>query len=176
MRTQIAEVWASRYYRVLSAFVQETFRWRPVSAGGFLHKSTDDIVYENYLIPKGTTIVGNHWAIHRDEAYYGADVEDFKIDRFLTPDGRRNPNRKTYQFGFGRRICPGQHVANNSVLINTALLLWSFSIAPKAGTVLDTSAFTNTPNSHPLPFQVAFTARRGDVKSKIEAALAEQTE
>ncbi|TFK58805.1 hypothetical protein BDN72DRAFT_739591, partial [Pluteus cervinus] len=30
---------------------------------GFAHKSTRDIIWQNYLIPKGTTIIGNVWCV-----------------------------------------------------------------------------------------------------------------
>ncbi|KAG1888963.1 uncharacterized protein F5891DRAFT_1199019 [Suillus fuscotomentosus] len=33
---------------------------------------------------------------------------------------------KFFTFGFGRRVCPGQHVANRSIFINTAVILWAF--------------------------------------------------
>ncbi len=33
-------------------------------------------------------------------------------------------------FGFGRRICPGRHLAMNSTFIAVAALLWAFDILP----------------------------------------------
>lgn len=163
---------------LLRAFINESFRWRPVSAGGFPHRTVTDIAYENYIVPAGVNITGNHWAIHRDASYYGPNVEEFKIDRWINQDGQLKPNMKHYQFGFGRRICPGQHVASNSMLINAALLLWSFKIGKKIGPdgkpiEIDTLAFTNTANVHPLPFQVSFTPRRpniGEIVREVQEA------
>lgn len=49
------------------------------------------------------------------------------------PTQRRTDGlRKTYAFGAGRRICPGQHLAENSLDINVAKLVWAFDI--RAGT------------------------------------------
>jgi len=45
----------------VTAFVQETYRWRPVSVGGFPHRATKDIHYGPYIIPEGATVIGNHW-------------------------------------------------------------------------------------------------------------------
>ena len=45
----------------ITAFVQESYRWRPVSIGGFPHRATRDIVYGGYVIPAGATVIGNHW-------------------------------------------------------------------------------------------------------------------
>jgi len=150
---------------LLKAFVNESYRWRPVSSGGFLHKTTTDLAYDNYVIPAGTTIAGNHWAIHRDPDYYGPDVERFNIDRWLVEGGSKlNANMRHFQFGFGRRVCPGQHIANQSVYINTATLLWAFNITKQKDAngrpvEIDTLNFTNTVNSHPEPFQAAFEPR-----------------
>ncbi len=147
----------------LHAFIAESIRWRPVSAGGFIHRTTAPVAYGDYVVPAGVLITGNHWAIHRDEGYYGPDVESFNPDRWMK-DGAFNKAMKHVQYGFGRRVCPGLHVANNSVLINAALLLWAFQIdtpPDKDGrpTTIDTLAFTNTANSHPLKFSVRFQPR-----------------
>ena len=50
--------------------------------------------------------------------------------------------------GFGRRICVGRHVANNSVYIDIVSLLWACDIAPlkdAAGKPImpDTEGFIN---------------------------------
>lgn len=150
----------------------ESFRWRPVSSGGFQHRTTADVVYGDYVIPAGTAISGNHWAIHRDEGYYGPEVEEFNLDRWLA-GGQFKTSMKNYQFGFGRRVCPGQHVALNSVMINAALLLWAFDIKKQRDkdgreVEIDTLAFTSTANSHPLPFQAAFTPRIPGVREILQ--------
>jgi hypothetical protein len=36
--------------------------------------------------------------------------------------------RDHFSFGGGRRICPGLHVAENSLFINIARLLWGFNV------------------------------------------------
>jgi cytochrome P450 len=158
---------------LLKAFIAETFRWRPVSAGGFQHRVENDIAFKDYVLPAGTTITGNHWAIHRDESYYGPNIEDFDIDRWLTADGELKPKMRNYQYGFGRRVCPGQHVANNSVIMNCALLLWSFNISKSVGPdgkpiEIDTYAFTNTANIHPLPFKATFAPRHQNLAALIK--------
>lgn len=45
----------------IRALCQEVNRWRPVSSGGFRHALTEDVSYGTYLLPKGSSIVGNHW-------------------------------------------------------------------------------------------------------------------
>ncbi|KAJ7217488.1 cytochrome P450 [Mycena haematopus] len=155
----------------VTAFYLETFRWRPVSAGGFAHRATKDIIWNGYIIPKGATVYGNHWSIARDPDVF-PDPERFDPQRWITPDGNAiRDDLRVFQFGFGRRVCPGSHVANKSLFINTALLLWAFRIVEDDKKPIDTLAFTNTANIHPLPFSVRFEPRR-DVK-EMEQLLKE---
>ncbi|KAF9560649.1 cytochrome P450 [Agrocybe pediades] len=140
------------------AFVLETFRWRPVSAGGFAHKATKDIIWNNYIIPKGASVVGNVWSVGRDPAYF-PDPEKFDPQRWLTKEGKIKEDLRSYSFGFGRRVCPGQHMATASVFINTALIQWAFKVKPDPTSPIDEWAFTESANTHPLPFKVIFEPR-----------------
>ncbi|OSX64838.1 hypothetical protein POSPLADRAFT_1053647 [Postia placenta MAD-698-R-SB12] len=60
---------------------------------------------------------------------------------------------------FGRRACPGQHVADQSLFINTALALWAFNISQDSARPIDILAFTDAANAHPLPFALRFVPR-----------------
>lgn len=55
---------------------------------------------------------------------------DFKPERFLTDLGDLNPNAKdpTCFFGFGRRLCPGRHLALDSMWLSMACILATFNI------------------------------------------------
>lgn len=140
------------------AYVLETLRWRPVSAGGFAHKATKDLVWKDYVIPAGTTVMGNIWAVGRDPEYF-PDPESFNPQRWLTPDGKLKEDMKSYPFGFGRRVCPGQHMATASIFLNTVLTLWAFNVHADPGSPIDPLAFTESANTHPLPFKVVLEPR-----------------
>uniref|UniRef100_A0A0W0F7D6 Putative cytochrome P450 n=1 Tax=Moniliophthora roreri TaxID=221103 RepID=A0A0W0F7D6_MONRR len=140
------------------AFVLESFRWRPVTSGGFPHKATKDIIWGDYCIPKGSTVIGNVWSVGRDPAYF-PDPERFNPQRWLTADGKVRDDVKSYPFGFGRRVCPGQYMATASTFINTALTLWAFNTSQDPKHPIDTLAFTESANAHPMPFKVVFEPR-----------------
>ncbi|OSX61654.1 hypothetical protein POSPLADRAFT_1046942 [Postia placenta MAD-698-R-SB12] len=152
----------------VTAFVLEAYRWRPVSAGGFSHRATKDVVWNGYVIPAGAEIIGNHWAISRDPEVY-PNPEDFKPARWLNEHGRIRNDLKFINFGFGRRVCVGQHVADQSLFINTALVLWAFRISQDAQCPIDTYAFTDTANVHPLPFSLHFEPRVKDMEAMLGA-------
>ncbi|KDQ25838.1 hypothetical protein PLEOSDRAFT_1113596 [Pleurotus ostreatus PC15] len=145
-----------------TAFVLETFRWRPVTAGGFAHKATKDIIWNNYRIPKGATVMGNIWAISRDPAVY-PEPETFNPQRWLTEDGKLRTDMRTFSWGSGRRVCPGQYIAHSSVFLNAALMHWAFKISANPSSPIDSLAFTESANTHPLPFKVAFEPRTMDL-------------
>lgn len=50
----------------------------------------------------------------------------FNPDRFLTPTPEPDPRR--FLFGFGRRVCPGQHVANNGAFTLCAAFMSVFNV------------------------------------------------
>ncbi|KAF9456168.1 cytochrome P450 [Collybia nuda] len=141
-----------------NAFVLESFRWRPVSAGGFAHKATKDLIWQNYIIPKGASVIGNVWSVGRDPVVF-PDPEKFDPQRWINEDGKIREELKAFTFGFGRRVCPGQHMASASVYINTALIQWAFTIKKDPSSPIDEWAFTESANTHPMPFKVFFEPR-----------------
>ncbi|ESK85439.1 cytochrome p450 [Moniliophthora roreri MCA 2997] len=94
-----------------------------------------DDIYEGYHIPKGSWIIPNILAMNHDPATYGQDPDVFRPERFLNEDGthKESPsdtkNEGHYSFGFGRRICPGRHLASNSIL-SFAIVLWAAKLEP----------------------------------------------
>ncbi|KAG0697790.1 cytochrome P450 [Suillus ampliporus] len=154
----------------VTAFMLESLRWRPVSVGGtfdaaiinlvlgFAHRATKDIIWKNYLIPAGATVVGNHWAIANDPEVF-PEPHRFNPQRWIDETGRVRDGLKFFTFGFGRRVCPGQHVANRSVFINTALILWAFRLSENPARKIDTFAFSDTANIHAAPFEMCVEKR-----------------
>ncbi|KAG1732084.1 cytochrome P450 [Suillus occidentalis] len=146
----------------LEAFVSEALRWRPLAAEGVPHRTTQDVIWENYCIPAGTTVVGNHWAISRDPEVY-PEPNAFKPQRWIDDEGRLRNDLAFFVFGFGRRVCPGQHVANRSVFINSVLILWAFQLSLDHTKPQDDMGFTNVamPN---VPCAIKFKTRIPEVE------------
>ena len=176
----------------ISALCKEVLRWRPVAVlGGTPHASTEDDHYQDWLIPAGTTILGNSWAINLNEQYY-PDPHLFDPLRFLDaksapsylPDspkltarmgylrGKPHPSRLGHSsFGWGRRICPGASLAENSLYAALSKILWSFDIAPEDGANYDTFAYTEGFNIRPLPFRCIVRPRSVSHADVVNAEL-----
>ncbi|GAW10045.1 cytochrome P450 [Lentinula edodes] len=125
----------------IKAIVKEVLRWQPVTPLAVPHAAMEDDWYEGYLIPKGTIIFPNVWSMNRDQETYGPDADQFSPERFvqksetgdafvLRPEFENNDGHYTY--GFGRRICVGRYVAENSLFITACTILWALHIEPKA--------------------------------------------
>ncbi|KAJ7142240.1 cytochrome P450 [Mycena epipterygia] len=158
----------------VSALVKEVFRWRPVAPLGVPHFLAVEDEYRGYRIPAGSVVFGNVWAILQNEMY--PDPNAFKPERFLR-DGKLNPDVRDPQaaFGFGRRICPGRHMAMSSVWITIASVLAVFEITKPVGDdgqIIEPS-FEYSPGlfSVPLPFKCSIKPRSLDAAALIEATL-----
>jgi len=151
------------------AFYLETFRWRPISWGGFAHRATSEIIWNQYVIPAGATVFGNHWAVAHDPAVF-PDPDEFRLSRWLDASGKLREDISPFTYGFGRRVCVGQHVANNSLFINTALLLWAFDIREDPAAPIDTMSFTDSGTVRVLPFYAKFLPRIEHLEDMVEAS------
>ncbi|KAJ8517792.1 hypothetical protein ONZ45_g5071 [Pleurotus djamor] len=116
----------------LECVVWECLRWRPavnLSLAHYIDERDDE--YRNYSIPKGTTVLGNIWAITHDPQVF-PDPDAFNPDRFL--DRKRNddlginPVPETV-FGFGRRICPGRFLAIDTIWIVIASVISVYKLS-----------------------------------------------
>lgn len=145
----------------------------PVSAGGIPHAIDQrDDEYMGYRIPKGSTVLANHWAIDLDEDVYEQDALDFRPSRWL-----ENPDLPLASFGYGRRVCTGQHMAMNSLFINVTRVLWAFDIEHAADASgkrieVDPLAYSQGFNSGPLPFQACFVPRSEGRRAVVESQWA----
>ena len=154
--------------------MKETLRWRPPITMGIAHANKEDDEINGYYIPKESAIVGNIWAMHQDPQHY-FNPERFDPSRYenstktafessTEPDAM---DRDHYAFGWGRRICPGLHLAENSLLLLITRLLWAFDIVREsdtAGNLLPLTAdplkdYENSSLMNPKVFPVAFRLR-----------------
>ncbi|KAH9921903.1 cytochrome P450 [Fomitopsis serialis] len=99
----------------------ETLRHRPATPLAIPHATVEDDFYKDYYIPKGCTVIGNVWAIHRDPERFFNPAQG-KPTQFNS--GPVSTERDTYGFGWGRRFCQGSHIAEASLFITLSRILW----------------------------------------------------
>ncbi|KAF5372168.1 hypothetical protein D9758_004993 [Tetrapyrgos nigripes] len=100
---------------------------------GVPHATSKDDYYDGDYIPKGTICIPNTWSLNHDPNVYGPDAEEFWLERHLDrtdqlKDGLLGISEGHSTYGFGQRICIGRHVANNSLFIAIATILWTMQL------------------------------------------------
>ncbi len=118
----------------LRAMVKEVLRWRPPAPFAAPHQSMEDDWYEGMFIPKGTTCIPNVWYMNRDPEIYGENAAHFDPARHLGDNAPGMSDAREeghFSYGFGRRLCVGRHLANNTLFINIAIVLWAAKIERK---------------------------------------------
>ncbi|KAI2619924.1 putative cytochrome P450 oxidoreductase OrdA-like protein [Hypoxylon sp. NC1633] len=140
----------------VEATVKEVLRWHPVAPMALPHTSTEDDVCKGYFIPKGSMLFANVWHFTHDPEVYH-DPMAFEPKRFLAMDGHKpEPDPHVFVFGFGRRICPGRYLADNSLYLNIVQSLAVFNISKhmENGQEVDPAVrFEPGVISHPVPYK-----------------------
>jgi len=131
-----------------------------------MHAAVESDVYRGYYIPKGATITPNVWAMcHNEEKYTNAS--EFNPDRFLNADGTLTDDTVSVVWGFGRRICPGRHLAEASLWSAMACLLTVFKFSKakdESGREIEINPRWHGGLSvRPVPFPCSITPRDTDV-------------
>ncbi|KAF1958530.1 cytochrome P450 2E1 [Byssothecium circinans] len=122
----------------LRAVIRECLRWRPPVPTGIPHEVTQDDEYNGYFIPKGSVMHALEWAIARDPKMF-PDPETFNPLRWVDPSYPTYQEPLTQyptiinatQFGYGRRTCQGQTVADEDLFIGIGSIAWLFTMEKK---------------------------------------------
>ncbi|KAJ7843055.1 cytochrome P450 [Mycena olivaceomarginata] len=167
----------------IRAMILETHRFRPVAPLMIPHCTLTAEEYNGFIIPQGTTIFVNAWGIFHDPELYD-DPENFIPDRYLLTENGTKPGvdgsdlRPTYAFGVGRRICPGIHLAQNSININAMNLVWAFNFTTDTDAEgnpieLDTFDYQKGILTGPRPFKCKISPRSVEKAEIIEREFLE---
>lgn len=90
------------------AVILETLRYSSLVASGIQHCAMTEKMVGGYLVPKDAWILINMYYVHHNPDIWG-DPENFRPERFLSPDGKRVIKHKALiPFQLGRRQCLGK--------------------------------------------------------------------
>ncbi|ESK85931.1 cytochrome [Moniliophthora roreri MCA 2997] len=170
----------------MRALIKEIHRFRPVIPLA-PHATMTDEEYHGFAIPKGTTIFANTYGILHNPRDFD-DPDMFNPDRYLLNEyGIKegvdpSPFRDNITFGYGRRACPGIHLVENSLNLNTMNLIWAFDFKTakdSMGNEIPVSLDHYEKNGllpTPLPFKCQIKPRNQSVVNIVEREFKEATE
>ncbi|KAF8044905.1 hypothetical protein N665_6036s0002, partial [Sinapis alba] len=107
----------------LQNIVLETFRLCPAAPLLVPRSPSEDINIGGYDVPRGTIVLVNSWAIHRDPKLWD-EPERFMPERF--EDKAAANTNKLMMFGNGRRTCPGAALGQRMVSLALGSLIQCF--------------------------------------------------
>jgi cytochrome P450 len=110
--------------------VREAMRLYPPAAG-VAREPIEDVEIGGYVVPKGSLVTANIFALHRDARFFD-NPERFDPERFGRGWEDRIPRGAYIPFGGGPRVCIG----NGFAMMEARLILaavaqrWRFSLEP----------------------------------------------
>ncbi|KAG2033215.1 cytochrome P450 [Suillus americanus] len=156
----------------IDALVKEVHRWNVVIPTGFPHCVTKDDIHDGYYIPKGSLVIPNVWFMLSDPQTY-VEPSQFNPERFLAKEGKEpEMDPRTACFGFGRRICPGLHLADASIWVSIAMSLAVFDISKVVENGVEINPEVDPlplgTISHPKPFKCSIKPRSATALGLIQ--------
>ncbi|KAJ7232683.1 cytochrome P450, partial [Mycena rebaudengoi] len=149
----------------VNAVIQETLRWHVVLPLALPRRADADDIYKGYLIPKNSIILPNVRCVAGEGDY----LAGFSPERYINENADSRPDPLSYAFGYGRRACPGQDLAQNSLFIFVASILAAFRITKPVDS--RTPTFSAGLISHPDPFKCSIVVRTPETTKLIANQL-----
>ncbi|OSX64695.1 hypothetical protein POSPLADRAFT_1135070 [Postia placenta MAD-698-R-SB12] len=157
----------------LDAVLKEIYRWNPTAPMAVPHRVTQDDVYNGFHIPAGATVIANTWAVLHDPSLY-PDPFQVNPDRYSKQEGGLNPDPRRFAFGYGRRVCPGKVLADDSIFTVVACVLATLDISKAVGPdgqpIEPDVQYTGGTISFPGPFQCTIKPRSAESARLIQNA------
>ncbi|KAI8090417.1 cytochrome P450 [Thamnidium elegans] len=146
--------------------MKECMRYRPVTPFGLPHTTHEDLYIDNYMIPKGSTIISSMDSLHKRADLY-PNPETFIPERFMnnlktmqSAANGRLENRDHYNFGWGRRMCPAIYLAETEIFSAFVQIYSRCFIEPTSDGFPDIDdARVGSLTIAPVNFKVKFTKR-----------------
>ncbi|RKP14509.1 cytochrome P450 [Piptocephalis cylindrospora] len=159
----------------IRCILQESVRVRGPSPLGLTRTCLEDSEYRGMLVRKGTWIIPNVHATHSVYSHLD-DPTSFVPERWesnpkslVEETMGKQGTREIWTFGGGRRVCPGLHLANASLIQALTHILWSFTLVPGDGVNIDLDEMEEGLTNLPLEQMVRYIPRGEHVEPLLSA-------
>ncbi|KAJ0980235.1 hypothetical protein J5N97_008490 [Dioscorea zingiberensis] len=109
----------------LHNIIKETLRLFPAAPVLLPHESAEDCTVNGFDVPRGTLLLVNAYAIHRDPELW-EDPLKFDPERFDRDGDVHGRHFKYIPFGSGRRGCPGESFSTRMLMLTLGSLIQCF--------------------------------------------------
>ncbi|EPT01022.1 hypothetical protein FOMPIDRAFT_1121512 [Fomitopsis schrenkii] len=164
--TRLPELSDRQSLPYVDAILKEVYRINVPLPISLPRRLNEDDQFRDFHIPKGTWAISNLWQVHAillveqmgNDANYYSDADAFRPERFIDPATGLSTglDPKDYIFSFGRRACPGQRFADDSLWLVIASIIATFDIKrtvdDNGREVTPPMAFSPGLTSHPREF------------------------
>ncbi|XP_042146256.1 cytochrome P450 2U1 [Ixodes scapularis] len=142
------------------ASVFEILRWKNPIPVTNPRGPQENTILNGYVIPKGTLVMSNIVAVHRDPTLWERP-DDFDPTRFLSADGSCLAKRpeQIITFSVGKRMCPADKLATVEMFLYVASLLQKFTVFPEEGKRLPCLDSLEVTKAHPAVRKMRFLPR-----------------
>ncbi|MEL6591224.1 MAG: cytochrome P450 [Bacteroidota bacterium] len=106
--------------------LKESLRLYP-PAFEFAREAAEDYELDGYIIPKGTTVLGSQWAMHRNPHYFN-EPETFQPERWDNDLEKQLPRGVYFPFNDGPRVCIGKRFSIMEALLLLATISQQFQL------------------------------------------------
>ncbi|XP_070592027.1 cytochrome P450 2C23-like [Erythrolamprus reginae] len=110
----------------INAFAHEMLRFQPGSSENFPRTTTQNVIFKGQYIPKGTTVLPLWASVHFDTNCWENPMT-FDPGHFLNKNGEFEKKDAYLPFSAGKRVCPGESLANMEIFISFTNLLQNFT-------------------------------------------------
>ncbi|KAG8288514.1 hypothetical protein J6590_016639 [Homalodisca vitripennis] len=138
--------------------IREVLRISSVVPLGSTHAVTRDVQLGGYTIPQGVQVVPHIHAVHMDPTLWD-QPNQFRPERFLTPEGKVFKPDYFIPFGVGRRMCLGDVLARMELFLFFSSFLHCFHLAVPEGHAPPSVQYVPGITLTPKSFKVALTQR-----------------
>ncbi|GAA5808616.1 hypothetical protein MFLAVUS_002008 [Mucor flavus] len=152
--------------------MKEGLRFKATTPLGLAHTTREDVFVDGYMIPKHSAIISSMDSMHLRADVY-PEPEKYIPERFLsntkpmqTAANGKVEDRDHFNFGWGRRICPGISMAEAQLFIALIEIFSTCHILPTSEDGLpDTdNAVNGGLTAPPAPYKAMFV-KRTDIRT-----------